>query len=496
MLIALMGGDIRVHSRPGQGTSFQVRLFLSEVRVPQAVVHVEHDIIGYQGARRRVLLVDDHIEHRRVLAGMLEPLGFEIVQAADGQEAVRQVALLHPDLILMDLSMPHMDGWETSRLIRRNVQSRAPIIVISANAFADDRERSVAADCNDYLAKPVHTPALLEDQGAPGPGMAQASARGHPRRTGRRAALAHRPGGAARAERTGPREGHPRTPGRHRARGAPLRRLPRRLAPARAALPAQRVQCAAESGRQPTPASTWRANRQEETMHSPSRDSAVVLIVDDTPDNLALLSDALDAAGYRVLVALDGASALERAQRSQPDVILLDAMMPGMDGFETCRRLKASGETADIPVLFMTALTESEHVVEGFAAGGIDYVTKPIKPDEVLARVAAHLRTARALQAVRSAPAPRPALDDEQTQEALASRFQLTGREMEVLHWVACGKTNRDIGDILGLSPRTVNKHLEHVYVKLGVETRTAAAAVAMSADVDAPFEARRCKGG
>lgn len=217
-------------------------------------------------------------------------------------------------------------------------------------------------------------------------------------------------------------------------------------------------------------------------MHSSSRDSAVVLIVDDTPDNLALLSDALDAAGYRVLVALDGASALERAQRSQPDVILLDAMMPGMDGFETCRRLKASGETADIPVLFMTALTESEHVVEGFAAGGIDYVTKPIKPDEVLARVAAHLRTARALQAVRNAPAPRPALDDEQTQEALASRFQLTGREMEVLHWVACGKTNRDIGDILGLSPRTVNKHLEHVYVKLGVETRTAAAAVAMSA--------------
>lgn len=217
-------------------------------------------------------------------------------------------------------------------------------------------------------------------------------------------------------------------------------------------------------------------------MHSPSRDDAVVLIVDDTPDNLALLSDALDAAGYRVLVALDGASALERARRSQPDVILLDAMMPGMDGFETCRRLKASGETADIPVLFMTALTESEHVVEGFAAGGIDYVTKPIKPDEVLARVAAHLRTARALQAVRNAPAPRPALDDEQTQEALASRFQLTGREMEVLHWVACGKTNRDIGDILGLSPRTVNKHLEHVYVKLGVETRTAAAAVAMSA--------------
>ncbi|MGY8828911.1 MAG: ATP-binding protein [Pseudomonadales bacterium] len=162
MLTSLMGGELSVRSVLDQGTRFQVRLFLSEVRVPQAVVHVEHDIIGYQGPRRLILVVDDHIEHRRVLAGMLEPLGFNIIQAASGQEAIRQAALLHPDLILMDLSMPQMDGWETSRLIRRNAMSQAPIIVISANAFADDRERSVAAACNDYLAKPVHTPELLE----------------------------------------------------------------------------------------------------------------------------------------------------------------------------------------------------------------------------------------------------------------------------------------------------------------------------------------------
>ena len=162
MLTALMGGELSVDSEPGQGTRFQVRLFLSEVRVPQAVVHVEHDIIGYQGERRLILVVDDHLEHRRVLAGMLEPLGFEVIQAASGQEAIRQVALEHPALILMDLSMPQLDGWETSRLIRRNTQCQAPIIVISANAFTDDRERSVAAACNDYLAKPVYTPQLLE----------------------------------------------------------------------------------------------------------------------------------------------------------------------------------------------------------------------------------------------------------------------------------------------------------------------------------------------
>lgn len=211
-------------------------------------------------------------------------------------------------------------------------------------------------------------------------------------------------------------------------------------------------------------------------------DQGIVLIVDDTPDNLALLSDALDMAGYMVLVALDGASALERMQRRRPDVVLLDAMMPGLDGFETCRRIKAQAELADIPVLFMTALCDSEHVVEGFAAGGIDYVTKPIRTDEVLARVAAHLRTARSLQSARNVPALKPLPTAAQTQQALAQRFQLTEREVEVLQWVSCGKTNRDIGDILGLSPRTVNKHLEHVYVKLGVETRTAAAAIAMAA--------------
>jgi DNA-binding response OmpR family regulator len=222
-------------------------------------------------------------------------------------------------------------------------------------------------------------------------------------------------------------------------------------------------------------------NPPEHTANPAER--GVILIVDDIPDNLALLSDALDEVGYMVLVALDGLSALSRIQRRRPDLILLDAMMPGLDGFETCRRIKADAATADIPVLFMTALTDSEHVVKGFAAGGIDYVTKPINTEEVLARVASHLRTARILQTARAASQAQPlTLNDEPAYATLSARFQLTGREVEVLRWVACGKTNRDIGDILGLSPRTVNKHLEHVYVKLGVETRTAATSVALSA--------------
>ncbi len=294
----------------------------------------------------------------------------------------------------------------------------------------------------------------------------------------------------------------------------------------------------------------------------------IVLIVDDIPENLSLLHDALDEAGYTVLVATDGESALLRARQSRPDVILLDAMMPGMDGFEVARRLKADPVSQPIPIVFMTGLTETEHVVAAFAAGGADYVTKPIKPQEVLARIAAHMRNARQMKQARSAldafgqatlvlrgedgrllwqtplarrllkayfageqdtAPPRmrawleealraaregrepPVVVSEPSRrllaslhdpgqpghegewllvlreenhaaagEALASAFGLTGREAEVLYWVSKGKTNKDIGDILGSSPRTVNKHLEHVFVKLGVETRTAAANLAM----------------
>ena len=97
--------------------------------------------------------------------------------------------------------------------------------------------------------------------------------------------------------------------------------------------------------------------------------AGLVLIVDDVPDNLALLHDALDAAGYTVLVATDGASALQRAAQAEPDIVLLDAVMPGLDGFEVARRLKAGPETAHIPIVFMTGLTETDHVISAFGAG-------------------------------------------------------------------------------------------------------------------------------
>ncbi|HSD37722.1 MAG TPA: response regulator [Rhodocyclaceae bacterium] len=295
----------------------------------------------------------------------------------------------------------------------------------------------------------------------------------------------------------------------------------------------------------------------------------VVLIVDDVPDNLSVLHDALDESGFTVLVAINGESALQRARQSLPDVILLDAMMPGMDGFEVSRRLKADFATQHIPIIFMTGLTETEHVVAAFNAGGSDYVTKPIRTGEVIARIHTHLQSARQMKQARSAldafgqatlsvrpatgritwqtPLARKLLgeyfanaedvtpaaiidwlaattarlkaDPSQTPsqltitqsarrlifvlhdqtadeewllvlreesdtaviESLIAAFRLTQKEAEVLYWVIKGKTNKDIGDILGSSPRTVHKHLEHIFEKLGVETRTAAANLAMA---------------
>jgi DNA-binding response OmpR family regulator/DNA-binding CsgD family transcriptional regulator len=298
--------------------------------------------------------------------------------------------------------------------------------------------------------------------------------------------------------------------------------------------------------------------------------SDVVLVVDDVPDNLSMLHDALDESGYTVLVALSGEAALQRAAQALPDIVLLDAMMPQMDGFEVARRLKAMPETSHIPIIFMTGLTETEHLVAALEAGGVDYVTKPIKPKEVLARMAVHLQGARERRQARNAldafgyasitvrvsdgrlmwqtplarelmqryyasaapTTPQPVLDwlrrhaqdaeptsepprlnieqasrkltfrlhqkvgdsegggdwliimqevsEDSVIEAIALSFRLTPKEAEVLYWVVKGKINRDIADILGSSPMTVKKHLERIFTKLGVETRTAAAAMVM----------------
>jgi DNA-binding response OmpR family regulator/DNA-binding CsgD family transcriptional regulator len=309
-----------------------------------------------------------------------------------------------------------------------------------------------------------------------------------------------------------------------------------------------------------------------------------ILVVDDSPETLGFLTDTLDHAGFTVLIATDAYGALDLVDRITPDLVLLDAMMPGMDGFEACRRLKNDKLLRHLPVIFMTGLDDTQRVVEGLAAGGVDYLVKPIVIDELLARVRVHLDNARSANGSRAAldasgrylfatdragrllwctpkardlllaaltphdapigerdaalpaelvenllramrqdaqPAAVPAAspsryrgaaldftflgptgpdeylfcladtgalgaseeqavqgghDRQEVHEALRRNLQLTRRESEVLLWISRGKTNRDIGEILGISPRTINKHLERIFVKLGVENRASAA--------------------
>ena len=291
-----------------------------------------------------------------------------------------------------------------------------------------------------------------------------------------------------------------------------------------------------------------------------------ILVVDDTPETLGFLTDTLDHAGFTVLIATDGESALRLVEQITPDLVLMDAVMPGLNGFDTCRRLKRNRMLTHLPVIFMTGLSDTGNVLEGLAAGGVDYVTKPLIVDELLARIRVHLANARVAAGTRAAldatgrfllaadrsgrllwctPKARQLLgelfplpgeftaslpasvmsqlmqlradehgsqarllldvngrkveisvlspigpnellfrltelsttaDEQQLQQTLS----LTSRESEVLLWISRGKANREIGEILAISPRTVNKHLEQIFVKLGVENRASAAARAV----------------
>jgi DNA-binding NarL/FixJ family response regulator len=297
-------------------------------------------------------------------------------------------------------------------------------------------------------------------------------------------------------------------------------------------------------------------------MNKNTNEKDLVLIVDDSSDTLSILNEVLEKEGMETLVALEGNQALAIAQKMIPDIILLDAIMPTISGFDVCKKLKENPELRSIPVIFMTGLSDAENVVKGFEVGGIDYITKPIVNSELVARIRVHIANSRIALSAQSAldlagqyifavdrsgttlwSTPQvnqlletandnqtwleasfpneiktwlehePALgmtttlhtptqnlkvfflgkasnneyllrlvhqDSPNESSILKKHWPLTNREAEVLFWIAKGKTNREIGQILGTSPRTINKHSEKIYKKLNVENRTTAAAKAL----------------
>jgi len=289
-------------------------------------------------------------------------------------------------------------------------------------------------------------------------------------------------------------------------------------------------------------------------------DKTTVLVVDDSPESLGMINMALDKAGIAVLIALNGRQALNVLEQITPAVILLDAVMPVMDGFECAKEIRK--KLPLVPIIFMTGLSEIEDIVKAFDAGGNDYIIKPIHPDELLVRIRQHTNNSRmlieaqkALDAMRqhvfcidksgrilwATPEAQILLNQYQQENSesvelndrlsrwlpngqsghdlalplqqqnivltvhyfkhseedeyllkiqspnveidpavLEENLSITTREAEVLLWLAHGKTNREIAEILQMSPRTVNKHLEQMYPKIGADNRTIAASVAI----------------
>ena len=165
-----------------------------------------------------------------------------------------------------------------------------------------------------------------------------------------------------------------------------------------------------------------------------NKEPRTLLVVDDNSTNLSVLSEFLDSSGFEVLVAVDGESAIEQLKYSLPDLILLDVMMPGIDGFETCRRLKQNPATQDIPIIFMTAVVDTASKVKGLKLGAVDYILKPFQRDEVLARINTQLRLRQEIQEKTAAQAALQALTQELEQhiEQRTAQLQLAKKEAEV----------------------------------------------------------------
>jgi signal transduction histidine kinase len=395
-LVQLMGSEIQVSSEIGTGSTFWFDLVLPVVAtVAKAKLVSAGNIIGYKGQQRTILVVDDKLPNRLVLQNLLEPLGFKIVLAENGQEEVTIAQEIQPDLILTDMLMPVMTGFEAVPKIRQLPElNNIVIIAVSASVFEADKEKTLSIGCNDFLPKPVEAAKLFallethlklewiyeepvkENEAAhemqteevagplilPSPEelatLFQLATLGNLREIQIQATHLEQ------------------QDKKYRPFVGKLRKFAKAYEDEQilAWLEPLMVDMVTTIPTQPV-----------ETKNN------IVLVIDDNAVNLGVLVDYLADTGFQLITAKNGEMGLKRAQWVHPNIILLDVMMPGIDGFETCRRLKAIDTLKDIPVIFMTALSNTEDKLRGFEAGGVDYITKPIHQEEVLARVTTHL---------------------------------------------------------------------------------------------------------
>ena len=342
----------------------------------------------------RVLVIEDDVNNLDVAQRIIRAAGHEALAATDGAAGIATARAEKPDVILVDLLLPRVDGWTVTKTLREDEWAKTvPIIAVSALAMQQDRARAIEAGCDDFVSKP-YAPAEL------------------------RAVLARflDDGGTA-------------------------------------------AQIAA----------------RERTQKRATEALGRILVVDDEPANVELLARRLEALGAESLRAMNGEEALAVAAREMPDLILLDVMMPGIGGLETCRRLKVNDKTAPIPVIFATALTDAADLSKGFEVGGVDYIRKPIEPIELAARVRSAIYTKRLQDELRGA--------NETLRKVERSRQELVGMLghdirnlanslVAFLQLVRLGQldpSRPEFSELLGLSESNVTELLRMVNALLDV---------------------------
>jgi len=431
-LVQAMKSDLNVKSQLGQGSTFWFDLALpTRVVLADSRPHLDKPIVGYQGKRLKLLVVDDKDYNRAVLMQWLEPLGFEIFETKDGLQGLHLAQQMPLDVIITDLIMPVMTGFEMVQKVRQTVEFQKVIIIaLTASVFEEDQQQVMLAGCDAFLAKPVNFHKLLELLQSllhlewlyeESPLENEIKFNILPTLTASRLDALWPPPQAEllilmELLKLGNMQAIEQWASRLKELGAsyePFGQVVQTLAKnydeyrlwdlvKQFGTQNNELELLAKVG---VKTQTLSSNALPATPTSPPplATPQTILVIDDNPINLGVLVEYLANYGFTILVARDGLSGLDKAQLAQPDMILLDVMMPGVDGFEVCRRLKANKITQNIPVIFMTALTETNHKVQGFAVGAVDYITKPLQQEEVLARVMTHLQVRHLTQQLQQA---------------------------------------------------------------------------------------------
>lgn len=336
----------------------------------------------------KVLVIEDNLLNLDMACELLQYGGFDTYQAEDGETGIRMARQVQPDLILMDLHMPKQDGFATTRQIKSDPTLKdIPIVAFTALAMREDQEKALAAGCSGVICKPIDVSHFSEtisrymnspgdvagidvscvDSKPPMPTVPDTWVAASPEKT------------------VGSDE--PTSPDRPDfSRKEPASSVSRFGLPEQKPFSLQAASAyAAAMVSSPAAPVSLVSSAMDPGSHR-------ILVVDDNPMNVELLKDALESMGQEVIPAYNGQNALKLVDETLPDLILLDIMMPDMDGYAVLNTLKAQPRTADIPVIFISALNRTQDMVRGFQEGTYDYITKPFKVEEVKARILSSLR--------------------------------------------------------------------------------------------------------